>query len=61
MNTVFYILIIFGANGKGAVGVVNYDNMSACLNAKQQIESIREYQPYNVICTPSFIKEDKKK
>ena len=60
MNTVFYILIILGANGKG-VGVANYDNMAACLNAKQQIESIREYPPYKVICTPSFIKEDKKK
>jgi hypothetical protein len=62
MNTVFYILIILGTNGKGAVGVANYDNMAACLNAKQQIESIRGgYPNYNVICTPSFIKEDKKK
>jgi hypothetical protein len=61
MNTVFYILIILGTSGKGTVGVANYDNMSACLNAKQQIESIPAYPPYKAICTPSFIKEDKKK
>ena len=48
MNTVFYILIILGTSGS-SVGVANYDNMSACLNAKQQIESIREYPPYKAI------------
>ena len=60
MNTVFYILIILGTSGS-RVGVANYDNMSAFLNAKQQIESILEHPPYKAICTPSFIKEDKKK
>ena len=61
MNTVFYILIILGASGKGSIGTANYDNLAACMNAKEQIESMWEFPRYKVICTPSFVKKGKDK
>jgi hypothetical protein len=61
MNTVFYILIILGASGKGSIGTANYDNLAACMSAKEQIESRREFPLYRAICTPSFVKKAKDK
>ena len=61
MNTVFYILIILGASGKGSIGTANYDNLAACMNAKEQIEAMREFPLYKAICTPSFVKKGKDK
>ena len=60
MNTVFYILIILGTSGS-SVGVANYDNLAACMTAKEQIESMWEFPRYKAICTPSFVKKGKDK
>jgi len=35
--------------------------MAACMNAKEQIESHREFPLYRAICTPSFVKKGKDK
>ena len=61
VNTVFYILIILGASGKGSIGTANYDNLAACMSAKEQIESRKEFPLYRAICTPSFVKKGKDK
>ena len=61
MSSTFWILIILGANGPSSVATTNFDNMLACISAKQQVEAYRGVggNLYQAICTPSFVKKSK--
>lgn len=52
MTTMFWVLIIFGANGHGSVATAEFYTEKLCLDAKRQVEAYSSptNNRYGAIC-----------